>query len=219
MVDIKEFKDVYVPAEDSFLLLRAVKYAYGEVLDMFAGSGIIGLNAAKKSERVTFVDINPNAIKAIKYNAKMNGIKNFECILSDLFSSLDNRKFDVIYANPPYLPEKKESKWVRHALSGGKEGSELTINLIHSLKAHLKQGGNAFIILSSVYNTDKVYKEIKRLRLSFEKLSSINFFFEELILIKIYDESRNSGKSGQNYSSSNHKQLSSGTQSKKPKRS
>ncbi len=51
MVDIKEFKDVYVPAEDSFLLLRAVKYAYGEVLDMFAGSGIIGLNAADRAEK------------------------------------------------------------------------------------------------------------------------------------------------------------------------
>ena len=205
MVYIKEFKGVYPPAEDSFLLLTAVKYAHGEVLDMFAGSGIIGLNAADRAEKITFADINPYAIKAIKYNAKRNGIKNVECILSDLFSSLGNRKFDVIYANPPYLPEKKESKWANHALSGGKEGSELTMDLIHSLKAHLKDRGNAFIILSTVYDTDKVYKEIKRLRLSFEKLSSVNFFFEELILIKIYDTSGNSGKSGQNYSSGNNK--------------
>ncbi len=205
MVYIKEFKGVYPPAEDSLLLLSAVKYAHGKVLDMFAGSGIIGLNAANRSEKVTFADINPNAIKAIKYNAKRNGIKNVECALSDLFSSLSNRKFDVIYANPPYLPEKKESKWINHALSGGKEGSELTIDLIHSLKAHLKDKGKAFIVLSTVYYTDKVYKEIKRLKLNFEKLSSVNFFFEEIILIKIYDTSRNSGKSGQNYSSSNNK--------------
>ncbi|MGC8533489.1 MAG: HemK2/MTQ2 family protein methyltransferase [Candidatus Parvarchaeum sp.] len=205
MVNIKEFKDVYPPAEDSFLLLSAVKYAHGEVLDMFAGSGIIGLNAAEKSERVTFVDINPNAIKAINYNARKNGIRNFECVVSDLFSSLSNRKFDVIYANPPYLPENKESKWIKKALSGGKEGSELTLRFIRSLKTHLKAGGIAFIILSSVYDVDKVYKEIKRLRLSFEKLSSVNFFFEELILIKIYDESGNSDKSGQDYSRSNHK--------------
>ena len=205
MVYIKEFKGVYPPAEDSFLLLNAVKYAYGEVLDMFAGSGIIGLNAANMAEKVTFADINPNAIKAIKYNARINRIKNVECVLSDLFSSLSNRKFDVIYANPPYLPEKKESKWVNHALSGGKEGSELTMNLIHSLRTHLKDKGKAFIVLSTVYDTDKVYKEIKRLRLSFEKLSSVNFFFEELILIKIYDTGGNSSKPGQNYSSSNNK--------------
>lgn len=205
MVYIKEFKDVYPPAEDSFLLLSAVKYAHGKVLDMFAGSGIIGLNAAEKSEKVTFVDINPNALKAIEYNAKRNEIKNFECILSDLFSSLGNRKFDTIYANPPYLPEKKESNWLNRALSGGKEGSELTVALIRSLKTHLKQGGKAFIILSSVYDTNKVYKEIKRLKFSFKKLSSVNFFFEELILIKIYDTSRNSSKSGQDHSSRNHK--------------
>ena len=60
MVYIKEFKDVYPPAEDSFLLLNAVKYAHGEVLDMFAGSGIIGLNATNKAKKVTFADINPN---------------------------------------------------------------------------------------------------------------------------------------------------------------
>jgi release factor glutamine methyltransferase len=195
MVYIKEFKDVYPPAEDSFLLLNAVKYAHGEVLDMFAGSGIIGLNAANKAKKVTFADINPNAIKAIKYNANRNGIKNIECVLSDLFSSLGNRKFDVIYANPPYLPKKKERKWVNQALSGGIEGNELTIDLIRSLKEHLKGNGDAFIILSTVYDTDKVYKEIKRLKLSFKKLYSVNFFFEELILIKIYDTSRNIGKS------------------------
>ncbi len=195
MVYIKEFKDVYPPAEDSFLLLNAVKYAHGEVLDMFAGSGIIGLNATNKAKKVTFADINPNAIKAIKYNANRNGIKNIECVLSDLFSSLGNRKFDVIYANPPYLPKKKERKWVNQALSGGIEGNELTIDLIRSLKEHLKGNGDAFIILSTVYDTDKVYKEIKRLKLSFKKLYSVNFFFEELILIKIYDTSRNIGKS------------------------
>ena len=194
MVYIKEFKDVYPPAEDSFLLLNAVKYAHGEVLDMFAGSGIIGLNAANKAKKVTFADINPNAIKAIKYNANRNGIKNIECVLSDLFSSLGNRKFDVIYANPPYLPKKKERKWVNQALSGGIEGNELTIDLIRSLKEHLKGNGDAFIILSTVYDTDKVYKEIKRLKLSFKKLYSVNFFFEELILIKVYDKGRNSGK-------------------------
>ncbi len=205
MVYIKEFKGVYPPAEDSFLLLSAVKYSHGEVLDMFAGSGIIGLNAADRAEKVTFVDINPNAIKAIKYNAKKNGIKNIECIVSDLFSSISNRKFDVIYANPPYLPERREKKWINQALNGGKDGSELTIALIRSLKAHLKYKGNAFVILSTVYDTDKVYKEIKRLRLSFEKLSSANFFFEELILIKIYDKSRNSSKPRQNHSSGNYK--------------
>ncbi|MEM0143215.1 MAG: methyltransferase [Candidatus Parvarchaeum sp.] len=205
MVYIKEFKEVYPPSEDSLLLLRAVKYAHGKVLDMCAGSGIIGLNAAASSDKVTLVDINPKSIKSIVYNARKNGIKNFECITSDLFSSLKDRKFDVIYANPPYLPEKKEKKWIKHALSGGKEGSELTIRIIRSLRHHLKKGGYAFMILSSVYDIDKVYKEIKRLRLSFKKLYSVNFFFEKLILIKIYDKSGNSNKSRQDHSSSNHK--------------
>ena len=195
MVNIKEFNGVYPPAEDSFLLLNAVKYAHGNVLDMCAGSGIIGLNAAKVAKEVTLVDINPKAIKAIKYNARKNGIKNIKCIKSNLFSFLDKQKFDVIYSNPPYLPKKTEKGWADYALSGGIEGSETTLRIINSIKEHLKPGGTAFIILSTVYDIDKVYKEIKRLKLSFERLYSVNFFFEELILIKIYDKSRNSSKS------------------------
>lgn len=194
MVDIKELKGVYPPAEDSFLLLNAVKYAHGDVLDMCAGSGIIGLNAARLANKVTFVDINPKAIKAIEYNARKNRISNFECINSDLFYALDKRKFDIIYANPPYLPKKMEKGWRGYALSGGETGNEITLKIISSLKKHLKRNGEAFIILSTIYDIDKVYKEIKRLKLSFKKLSSVNFFFEELILIKIYDKSRNSSK-------------------------
>jgi HemK-related putative methylase len=205
MMDIKEFKDVYPPAEDSFLLLKAVKHAHGDVLDMCAGSGIIGLNAAPLADKVTFIDINPKAINAITYNAKINGIKNFECVISDLFSNIENRKFDVIYANPPYLPRSNGKKWEEYALSGGEDGGELTIRIIRGIKKHLAKNGKAFLIISSVYDTDKVYKEIKHLRLSFKKLSSINFFFEELILIKIYDKGRNSCKPGQNNSSRNYK--------------
>ncbi len=191
MIKVVEFNGVYAPAEDSMLLLKAVKYARGEVLDLCAGTGIIGLNAAKKSKLVTFVDINPFAIEAIKYNTEKNHIKNYEVVKSDLFTELKKRRFDVMYVNPPYLPEKPRKDWEEYALSGGGDGSEITLKIIRDLKGHLKKGGKAFFILSTVYDINKVYKEVKRLKLNFRKLSSINFFFEELILIEVYDKSRN----------------------------
>ncbi len=175
------------------LLLRAVKYAKGEVLDMFTGSGIIAINAAKTAHNVTAVDINPFAIDAARKNSKINGIKNIKFIKSDLFSELENKKFDVIYANPPYLPGKKAKDWIDYALNGGKDGNEIILRLIHNLGKHLKKEGVAFIIISSLSDTEKVYKEIRRSKFSFRKLYSINFFFEELFLIKVYyDKSRNS---------------------------
>jgi HemK-related putative methylase len=194
MFEIKEFDSVYPPSEDSMLLLKAVKYARGDVLDICAGTGIIGINAAPLSRKVTFIDINPHAIKAIKYNAVKNGITNFECIKSDLFSGLGKRRFDIVYANPPYLPGDKNRDWMDLALNGGAEGYETTIRILRGLNRHLKPRGTAFLVLSSAYDINKVYKEIKRLKFSFRKLSSVNFFFEELFLIKIYGKSRNSGK-------------------------
>ncbi len=195
MVKIKEFKNVYPPKEDSFLILKAVKYARGRVLDLCTGSGIIAINAALKADEVIAVDINPYAVKAAKRNASLNKVKNIKFIVSDLFSKLKREKFDVIYANPPYLPGESKKDWVDYALNGGKEGSEITIKIIDGLKNHLKKDGMAFIILSSAYDVHKVYKEIKRLKFSFEELDSINFFFERLFLIKIfYDKGRDSDK-------------------------
>ena len=195
MVKIKEFKNVYPPKEDSFLILKAVKYARGRVLDLCTGSGIIAINAALKADEVIAVDINPYAVKAAKRNASLNKVKNIKFIVSDLFSKLKREKFDVIYANPPYLPGESKKDWMDYALNGGKEGSEITIKIIDGLKNHLKKDGMAFIILSSAYDVHKVYKEIKRLKFSFEELDSINFFFERLFLIKIfYDKGRDSDK-------------------------
>ena len=195
MLNITEFENVYPPAEDSALLLRAVKYARGRVLDMCTGSGIIAINAAARAKEVVAVDINPFAIKAVKHNARINGIKNLKCVKSDVFSNLGKTKFDVIYSNPPYLPGEKNGDWMDHALNGGKEGSEITLRITTGLKSHLKRNGTAFIVISTVYDTDKVYKEIKHLKLSFRRLYSINFFFEKLFLIKIfYGKGRDSGK-------------------------
>lgn len=218
MVKIKEFENVYPPSEDSMLLLKAVGYAKGDVLDMFAGSGIIGLTAAANARNVTLVDVNPHAVEAIKYNAIENRISNFKCLQSDLFSALGKKRFDVIYANPPYLPGKAGKNWMDRALNGGADGNELTIKFISGIRKHLKHDGKAFIILSSIYDTNKVYKEIKRLRFSFKKLSSINFFFEELFLIELYDKGGHSSKRGKTDSGGDNKRLRPGAQSKKSKR-
>ncbi len=209
MLKIKEYKNVYPPAEDSILLLKAVKYSRGKVLDMCTGTGIIAINAAKKADSVLAVDINPYAIKAAKANARLNSVKNIKFLLSDLFSKVGKTKFDVIYANPPYLPEKRITEWMDYALDGGGDGSKTTLKIIKGLKNHLKRDGTAFIILSDVYDINKVYKQLKHFKFSFRKLNSISFFFERLFLIKIYyGEGRNSRKRRKIGSSSDYKQIS-----------
>ena len=76
MIKIEESEDVYPISDDSLLLLEATRYSRGSVLDMFAGTGVIGLNAAKTAKSVVLTDISDAAIKLIKKNIKKNGIKN-----------------------------------------------------------------------------------------------------------------------------------------------
>ncbi|MCD6447750.1 MAG: methyltransferase, partial [Thermoplasmata archaeon] len=59
---IKVFEGVYEPAEDSYLLIKAIE-AEGrkKALDMGCGCGIIALHLAKNGCDVTAADINDKA--------------------------------------------------------------------------------------------------------------------------------------------------------------
>ncbi|MDU0332949.1 class I SAM-dependent methyltransferase [Paenibacillus sp. 3LSP] len=74
-----------------------------EVLDVGCGYGPIGLAAARLAAKghVTMIDVNSRAVELAKENAAANGVNNITVLESDLFSALDNRKFDVVLTNPP----------------------------------------------------------------------------------------------------------------------
>ncbi len=73
------------------------------VLDLFSGSGALGLEALSNGAKEAYlVDNNNVAIKTIKSNSK--GIENINIIKSDYKSYLltTNIKYDVIFLDPPY---------------------------------------------------------------------------------------------------------------------
>ncbi|MBK7389462.1 MAG: methyltransferase [Bacteroidia bacterium] len=75
-----------------------------KVLEIGSGSGLISLVAASKSAIVTAIDLNPDAVFCTQQNANRNNL-SINCILSDLFQSLPQTKFNVILVNPPYFPQ------------------------------------------------------------------------------------------------------------------
>ena len=74
-----------------------------KVLDLFTGSGMIGLEFISRGSDVTFVE---NNIKCVKHVSKTLNILslNSKIIKKDVFNYLTNcdDKYDLIFADPPY---------------------------------------------------------------------------------------------------------------------
>jgi 16S rRNA (guanine966-N2)-methyltransferase len=86
---------------------------YGRTcLDLFAGSGALGLEAASRgAERVVMVEMNRTVLRALQENINKLGCTNVSLLGQDglEFTLRDAHKYDVIFLDPPfqsdYLPK------------------------------------------------------------------------------------------------------------------
>lgn len=95
-----------------------------EVLDIFAGSGALGIEALSRgAKHVTFIEIDPSVIKLIRKNLDTCGFTGQATILSTDYSKGINslRKktalFDLIFIDPPFIlyERKKADKLIERA--------------------------------------------------------------------------------------------------------
>lgn len=80
-------------------------YSDTAFLDLFAGSGSIGLEAISRgADEVVFNDINKEAVKIIKKN--LAKVKEERTVLNldyqECLRTLADKQFDYIYVDPPY---------------------------------------------------------------------------------------------------------------------
>ena len=74
-------------------------------LDLFAGSGIVGIEAASRgAKEVVFIEKNPKHYKLLKEN--LNGFefenKTFLGDTTAIIEKFDENRFDIIFSDPPY---------------------------------------------------------------------------------------------------------------------
>ena len=85
-------------------LFNVIQYEIrGEVLDLFAGTGQLGIECLSRgAKEVTFVDQSREAIAIVKQNLKSCGFEA-RVVQSDSISFLERgEKFDLILLDPPY---------------------------------------------------------------------------------------------------------------------
>lgn len=186
-LDLIIYPSVYEPAEDSFLLANAAMKLKGKILEIGCGSGIVSLICAKAGNKVIGVDLNPDAVRCARENAKRNKIKSVRFIKSDLFSKVPKEKFDAILFNPPYLPTSKKeiiSGALNLAFDAGPDGMVVIKNFLNQVNDYLKHGGSLFLVQSSLNDEKFIIKKLREMGYTLEFIAEEKFFFEKLYLTR-----------------------------------
>ena len=98
------------PVQTEKLYGKALEYAgltgKETVLDAYCGTGTIGMIASDKAAKVIGVELNPDAVRDARNNAKGNQIKNIQFYQNDAGKFLlemaeQNTKLDVLLMDPP----------------------------------------------------------------------------------------------------------------------
>ncbi|WP_298757213.1 methyltransferase [uncultured Campylobacter sp.] len=115
---------------------------YGDVLDVGAGCGILGLLLKRdfKSINLSLLEIQERNLEILRLNSLQNDLPA-EILHADFAEFKSKKRFDFIVSNPPFYRERISlSKEPHMALS--KSAASLSLrDFVRSANAHLKPGG------------------------------------------------------------------------------
>jgi len=131
-----------------------------QVLEIGLGSGVLAILAAKLgAERVTGLDINPQAIALSQDNWRNNGLEIAKADFrrSDLLQALDSAdigRFDLIFSNPPVLPDIDELTQAQNNRNdfeiAGIDGRKVLDTVLSKSSPYLKPDGHLLTIATSL---------------------------------------------------------------------
>ena len=169
----REFKVSYatlIPRPESEMLVEEVlkstlKGEKKKILELGTGSGAIAISIALERTNTTVIasDISMAALKIAKCNGEKYDTKNISFYESNWFSGIQEKHFDFIVCNPPYIktsdPALSELKFEPiEALTSGKDGLDAIRHIALNAKSHLNKNGILFL----EHGKDQEY-EVKRI--------------------------------------------------------
>lgn len=163
--------NVLIPRQDTETLveqvLKVVKPGM-KVLDLCTGSGCVLISVLKNAPELTGMgsDISKTALLVAKENAKLHEV-DAEWVRSDLFDNI-TETFDVIMANPPYIPTGEILSLMpevrdfepENALDGGADGLDFYRKITGQVKDYLNPGG--YVYMEIGYDQGEAVSELMR---------------------------------------------------------
>ena len=123
----------------------------GAVLDLCTGGGSLAILAARAfpNARIEAADCSPGALEVARRNVEEHGLADrIALIEGDLFAPVEDARYDLILANPPYVdaatiaefpPEYAAEPRIAHA--GGADGLDIVRRILNEAPAHLTPDG------------------------------------------------------------------------------
>jgi ribosomal protein L3 glutamine methyltransferase len=122
-----------------------------QVLDLCTGSGCLAILAALTfpRARVDASDISTDALAVARRNVAAYRLgRRVHLVRSDLFAGLGTARYDLIFCNPPYVPDaamRRLPPEYRHepalALGSGRDGLDFVRRLVDQAAGHLTRRG------------------------------------------------------------------------------
>ncbi|OIN78278.1 HemK2/MTQ2 family protein methyltransferase [Mycobacterium malmoense] len=154
--------NVYQPQEDSRLLVDAMHHTAlipgRRVLDLCTGSGFVAIAAAEMGcASVTAFDICPHAVRCSRGNAALAGVA-VDIREGSWVGALGCPPFDVVVANPPYVPTPPggdiepmcSTAGPSWAWNAGPDGRLVLDPLCASASNLLRDGGSLLLVHSAL---------------------------------------------------------------------
>ncbi|MFI9306767.1 HemK2/MTQ2 family protein methyltransferase [Streptomyces triculaminicus] len=148
---------VYAPQEDTWMLESALRREClppgARVLDVGTGTGALALAAARQgAARVTAVDVSVRAV----LTARVNGLlarRRIRAVRGDLLGPVAGQRFDLVLANPPYMPAPATGRPPRAAdrpRDAGEDGRGVLDPLCARVPALLEPAGVLLLVHSAL---------------------------------------------------------------------
>jgi release factor glutamine methyltransferase len=165
---------VYPPQHDSLLLIDTLQnsgLAPGRrVADLCTGSGVVAIAAAQMGARdVTAFEICPIAVACAQTNADVAGVR-LNIHLGSWIDIRDSTPFDVVVANPPYVPAMPgadtaaipASAGPSRAWDAGPDGRLILDPLCDSAGDLLADGGTLLVVHSGLADTCESLRRLRK---------------------------------------------------------